>query len=273
MLNRLTERLIRSAAYHGRAIERQGVIGWALQQLQRRSPGAARALGNRFWPCDSRHPLHYRPDSSDPIVYCQVFDEKQYDCLPDFRRPQLILDCGANVGYTTAFFLSRYPGARVIAVEPDPGNFHVLQRNVARFGSRVRAVQAGVWSRACGLKFENGSYRDGLQWTIRVREAAAGEAADITAVDVGTLLRDSGFDRISILKMDIERSELAVFGADCGGWLPRCDCIMIELHDDECERVFLSAIDDQGFVVSRHGELTVCVRPKIAARIVLNGHS
>ena len=35
----------------------------------------------------------------------------------------------------------------------------------------------------------------------------------MVATDIGTLLDDSGFDRISILKVDIEGAESVVFGS------------------------------------------------------------
>lgn len=186
--------------------------------------------------------------------------DREYRCLDGLKAPRLIIDCGANVGYSAAYFLSRHPGARVIAVEPESGNFRTLRANVRRFGSRVRTVRAGVWSHRCGLKVERSGYRDGREWAAWVRECRPDEAPDVRATDIQTLLRGSGEERISILKIDIERSELQVFSVNYKFWLSRCDAIVIELHDAECEAVFHQAIEGQNFSVSRCGELTVCIR-------------
>jgi hypothetical protein len=79
------------------------------------------------------------------------------------------------------------------------------------------------------------------------------------------VLAQSGHDRISILKIDIEGAEHAVFSApNVASWLPLVDCLVIELHDDThfgpCTEVFQRAIADQPFDVSHVGELTVCRR-------------
>lgn len=90
-----------------------------------------------------------------------------------------------------------------------------------------------------------------------------GEQPDVKAVSVGQLLADSGLDRISILKMDIERSEIQVFKDSYVEWLDKCDVIVIELHDQVCEEVFHCAIGHGTFDISRSGELTVCIRKKL----------
>jgi FkbM family methyltransferase len=193
-------------------------------------------------------------------VYQQIFIEREYSCLDEYSSSGLILDCGANVGYSAAYLLSRYPQATLVAVEPDDDNYRVLQANVARFGARARTIRAGVWSHPCGLKVERAGYGDGREWAIWVREVEPNEVPDVDAVDIQSLLKDSGFSRISILKMDVERSERAVFSSGYQEWLPHCDAIVIELHDQECEELFFRAIGDQAFAISKCGELTVCLR-------------
>lgn len=248
---------------HSAEIAEQGALGWFLVRAQVRAPGLQRLFRRRVWPKTSRYPLVYRPGSSDLKVYQQIFVEREYRALDHVHTDGLILDCGANVGYSAAYFLSRYPKATVIAVEPDAANFELLRRNTAAFGKRIRTIKAGVWSRPCGLKVVHAGA--GVEWGITVRECRAdqGETADVEAVDIATLLKDSGFDRISILKMDIERSELEVFRAGCSQWLDRCDAIAIELHGPDCEVRFREAVSDQGFRFGSSGELTICTRDAV----------
>ena len=214
------------------------------------------------------HPLYARPGSTDAYVFRQIFIEREYSCIDDLDDVRLVVDCGANVGYSSAYFLSRYPDAEVIAVEPDAGNYAMLQLNTAPYGDRISSRLAGVWSHAGTLAIRDGSFRKGREWTRQVREAQAGEANGIPAVDVGTLLRESGHERISILKIDIEGAEAVVFSAGCEDWLAKVDTLVIELHDDtsfgDCSRVFAQAISGQDFAVSRAGELTVCRRTQPA---------
>ena len=205
-----------------------------------------------------RHGLWVRPGTSDLDVFVQIYLQREYACLDASQDVQLVIDCGANVGYSSAWFLSRFPSCRVIAVEPDTGNFAQLARNVAAFGSRVQLVQSGVWSRRCSLVISEAPYRDGREWSVQVREAAESEPAHMTAVDIATLLAESGYATISILKIDIEAAERFVFAENYQAWIDRVDNLVIELHDDECRRVFFDAIRGLPFKVSQSGELTVC---------------
>jgi hypothetical protein len=72
------------------------------------------------------------------------------------------------------------------------------------------------------------------------------------------LLEQSSFDRISILKVDIEGAEEIVFASNYEKWLHKVDNLVIELHGEQCEAVFQNAVAGRGFEVSRCDELTVC---------------
>lgn len=208
----------------------------------------------------AEHPFDCRPQTSDAYVLNQIFVEREYRCLDDVRGSGLILDCGANVGYSSAYLLTRYPEAKVVAVEPDPKNFTTLERNLAPYGGRARAIRAGVWSHSCGLTLAEAHRERGKEWARQVRECRPGEPAAFHAVDVGSLLNESGYDRIFILKVDVEGAECEVFGPESAAWIDRVDNIVIELHGDEPGRIFHEAIEGRSFDVSRCGELTVCKR-------------
>ncbi|MEP0885056.1 FkbM family methyltransferase [Trichocoleus sp. ST-U3] len=205
-----------------------------------------------------KHPLLIRYGTSDIHVLHQIFVEQEYSCLTDVVSPKLIIDCGANVGYSSAYFLNKYPEAHVIAVEPDSSNFEVCRKNLLPYGHRVSLIHAGVWFREVGLKLIKGHYRDCREWTVQVRECEPQDEPDIHAVDIGSLLSKSNFEYIDILKVDIERSELVVFSENYEDWLSRVKNIVIELHDEECEKVFFKAVDRYKYDLSSCGELTVC---------------
>jgi FkbM family methyltransferase len=213
----------------------------------------------------SRHPLSARPASTDFIVFGQTFISEPYACLDDVPNVDLIVDCGANVGFASAFLLSRFPEATLYAIEPDPANFEILERNLAPYGSRARADRAGVWSHNARLRIEERPYRGGGEWARQVRESPAGEPADIEAIDIPTILARTGRDRISILKMDIEGAEAVVLSApNVEQWMSRVDCLAVELHDDthfgSATAAFRRAIAGQPFDVTQSRELTVCTR-------------
>ena len=204
------------------------------------------------------HPIWCRPGTTDRQVFNQIYVLREYSCLDNVLGAHLIVDCGANVGYSSVYFLSRYPNARVISVEPDPENIDLLERNLRPFGGRARVVRAAVWSHATRLMFDTGDGRG--EWGIRVRECGADEPSAFPAVTIGHLLEGSGLPSISILKIDVEGAEAAIFARDYHDWLSRTDNLVIELHGDKCRESFAAAVLGRPFTVFQHEELTVCKR-------------
>jgi FkbM family methyltransferase len=217
----------------------------------------------RLYSKHARHPLYARSGTSDIDVYEQVFLWREYQCLDALREASLVVDCGANVGFSSAYFLSRFPTANVIAIEPDTANFAQMERNLAPYAGRVLALRTGIWSHPARLVISSESWGDDREWARTVREARPDESGGMDAVDIETLLARNGQQRISILKIDIEGAEKVVFGAPCP-WLRYVDNIVIELHGQECEAIFSRAIAGAGFAISKSktgGDLTVCTRP------------
>jgi FkbM family methyltransferase len=239
-------------------------LGWTaakwlrLQRWRERKLGLCRPF--RLFSQHAQFGLWCRPGTSDLDVFRQIYLDREYACLDDTRQAGLVIDCGANVGYSSAYFLTQFPRCRVIAIEPDEGNFAQLARNLAPYRERARLIQSAVWSRRCGLKISEQPFRDGREWAVQVRECRRDESPDMTAVDIGSLLAESGCASISILKIDIEAAERIVFGENYQSWLAAVENLVIELHDDECREVFFRAIRGLPFKVSQCGELTVCRR-------------
>lgn len=206
--------------------------------------------------------LHVRAGTSDMLVFSDIYFKKEYRCLDHVRNAELIIDCGANVGYSSAYFAHRHPRARVIAVEPDPSNYAACAKNLARFSDRCTIIRSGIWSKPIGLVFGEGMNGDPSEWAITVREARCGESAAMQAVDINTLLEDSGFDRISILKIDIEGSESAVFRENTD-WLRKVDHMVVEIHEgpphdrDRHRNAVMSAVEPLNPRVAECEELTV----------------
>ncbi|HTN77656.1 MAG TPA: FkbM family methyltransferase, partial [Pirellulaceae bacterium] len=190
----------------------------------------------------ARHPLLCRANTTDIRAFNQIFLDREYSCLDNVRDPGLVIDCGGNVGYSSAYFLSRFPQCEVIAIEPDAHNYQMLCDNLRPFGARAKTIQAGVWSRSANLTISESHCRSGGEWGYQVRECQPGEPAGFPAVGIGELLRDSGHDRISILKIDIEGAEGNIFATNYESWLDRVDNLVIELHHEpaygDCAAIF-----------------------------------
>lgn len=209
---------------------------------------------------NSKHPLICRPGTSDIKVFIQIYDECEYRLLDTTKDVQLVIDCGANVGYSSAYFLTRFPEAKVIAIEPDPSNFSILRKNVESYGSRCETLHTAVWSHETDLVISDTSLELGMEWSWEVRQALPGEKAIMRSVSIAELLKKSGFDRISILKVDIEGAEVEVFSRGLQSWISKVDNLAIELHSNLAKEIFMKAISTEKFEILECGELLVCRR-------------
>jgi FkbM family methyltransferase len=174
-----------------------------------------------------------RPRSSDIPTFAKIFVEREYD-LPQLPpEARTIVDLGANIGLAAVFFALRYPRARLLAVEPDPANFTLLEANTAALGSRVRPLRCAAWSHdgevAMQAEDEHGMALG--EWGYRVGQAGARVERAVPAQRIDTMCGMAGFTEIDILKVDIEGAELDVFGTRATPWLARTKFIVIETHD------------------------------------------
>lgn len=249
----------------GAGISNLGLRSWLLLCVQRCRRRLIRqntlfTLTSKY----ARYPVKCRAGASDLDAFRQIFAGREYSCLDDIAEASFIIDCGANVGYSSAYFLSRFPRCDVVAIEPDPQNFELLRLNLSSYGKRVRTLRAAVWSHETKLTLSEGQYGDGHEWSRQVRECRPGEDTDLLTVDIGSVLGESGHERVSILKVDIEGAEAVVFSKNYESWIDRMDNIVIEIHNassfGNCAEVFGKAIAGRGFSMTQCEELTVCKR-------------
>lgn len=228
---------------------------WTWQRLQFPAPETV-----SLKPRGVRHPLAVRlAGSSDIDVFSQIFREEEYAPLLDIATPRTILDLGANIGCSSAYFLNRFPQARVIAVEPDPRNVALCRRNLAPYGDRAMVIHGAVWPENGTLELMDNESGDEREWGVQVRATDRPDAPRaIPAYDIATLCDLAGAPSIDILKIDIERSEIELFARRTETWLARINNICIELHGPDCEAVFLRALDGFEYRAQKSGELTLC---------------
>jgi FkbM family methyltransferase len=169
-------------------------------------------------------PLLMQPHHSDKV---QSF----YDAIVAAGRTPLILDCGANIGASVAWFRARYPASRIVAVEPAAANLALLKRNVSSDPS-TEVIEGGI-AAADGTMSLIDPYGSSLAYqTVSAPTASDRVAAEIKVFSIGSLLRDKPSSRFTpfILKIDIEGAESDLFPADQGGF-QEFPVIILEPHD------------------------------------------
>lgn len=197
-------------------------------------PRLSRSLGSR--PVEfhlKRFPgrLAARLGSSDRSVLHEVFMVGEYDqALAALGESpvELIVDLGANVGYTVRLWMAHFPGARILAVEPSSGNYAACLLNVQNGPSPGRVtVERAFIGESDGVAWLDTAI-DEKNFRMVNRAAAGAESAPRLAMP--TLLAKAGErGRVDLLKCDIEGSERELF-RDCSAWINQVRCVVVEFH-------------------------------------------
>lgn len=194
-----------------------------------------------------KHPVWVRLGTTDASVLRQVLMERHYE-FPLMPHPRVIVDAGANIGLSAVFFANKYPGAVIIAIEPEDSNFEMLQRNAQPY-SQIKPMKAALWNEDKLISLvDPGQGAHGFQ-TVGENAGQCPLLGLTQAMKLETLMKDRGFDRIDILKIDIEGAEKEVF-EDSANWISHVGVVLAELHDDlkpGCGRAFAEAT--AGFAV------------------------
>jgi FkbM family methyltransferase len=189
------------------------------------------------------------------VSYVDIFQREIYRFEPE-RDPPLVLDCGANIGLSTLFFKRIAPRARIVAFEPDPDVFAVLEENVSRNGLHdVTLVRKAISTATGTASFTSGQRYEG---------AIVGGLTDSPAptVEVETVPLAAYLDEpVDFLKMNIEGVECDVLET-AGSALRSVREMAIEYHHlpgrPRTLHRILALLDTQGFdyLVSEFGAET-----------------
>lgn len=177
--------------------------------------------------------ITFRPMSNDFYTLEEIFLAEVYRRatvgLPPGAR---VVDAGANIGLATVYLAARLRGSRILAVEPEPRNFALLDRNTRALAAagRCTLLRAGIWDRDEELRvspvLDSGEFN---QQTVAELRQPADEWA-VPGLTPGSLVEASAFERVDLFKIDVEGAESRLFREN--DWLDRVDRLAIEFHDD-----------------------------------------
>jgi FkbM family methyltransferase len=201
-------------------------------------------------------------------IYREIFEQEIYlrhgISLPE---DACVFDVGANIGLFTLFAAARAPRARVFSFEPIPTTFQVLSANAGLYGSDVRVFPLGLsdcdeeadftfyprmaglsgrfaeddeevtraivrsWLGRMGRMGEDGP--GGEEVDEAVREMLRSETHRCRLRPLSGLIRELGVERIDLLKVDVEKSELKVLAGIADEDWPKIRQIVLEVHSRE----------------------------------------
>jgi len=209
--------------------------------------------------------FHIRAGESDMAAVRQTFIERQYDLSfpPQLRdriqrryneivasdRTPIIVDAGANIGTAAVWFARKFPEAAIGAVEPEPGNFSVLQRNTEHYHNIV-PIEAAIG----GSPGHVAVAPVDLGWSTRTERMSEG----VQVITIDQVCEKTAGDELFLVKIDVEGFESDLFSGD-RRWIEKAYAIFIEPHDwmlpgEMTSRSFQEALGNHPFEIFIRGE-------------------
>lgn len=130
-----------------------------------------------------------------------IFIRQDY-YFPYQATTPLIIDCGANIGFSAAYFKMHFPQSKIIAFEPEPKNFSFLEKNVATTNYKNIVLHKKAVAEKAGKVFFAGT---GVCAGI-IEENSSAEGFYVEAIQLSDFITE----KVDILKMDIEGAEAGV---------------------------------------------------------------
>lgn len=176
--------------------------------------------------------LKFLARKEDWVAIREVLVEDEYLCverlIPKNSSPR-VLDLGANIGSFALRVFLHNPNAQVASVEAADDTFQILEGNRRlNPGSNWHVLNFGVWRDDGPLAL----MRRGISVGHRVIEGAGDDV--VQGISMPTLLGKLGWDRVDLIKLDIEGGEEAVIPAALDV-LRKTRFLIVEIHSDRID--------------------------------------
>ena len=219
-------------------------------------------------------------------VYKEIFVDKCYLRHGiKINDGDTVIDIGANIGLFTLFVNQFGKNIKVFSYEPSPEVYNLLKLNSEAYSSKTTTFNCGVSDSRKNAQFtfyKNSSVFSGFQadededkeailTVVRnmllevadrdsteeyiaqlTRDRMESELINCQLISVADIIADNSIDKIDLLKIDAEKSELAILnGIGEKNW-EKIKQIVIEIHDKTGNilKEVQTILDEKGFSIS-----------------------
>ena len=197
--------------------------------------------------------VYLRSHTSDISVLGEVLGAQTYAAaaaaVAANGEPSTIVDLGGNTGLAARWLLARLPSAGLVSVEPEAGNYALLERNLAGRAKCLRACAGGAERR---VRMIGSGDEDGF----RMVDDPDG---DVRVTTMPAIISAAGGPEVDLLKVDIEGAERELF-EECRPWIGQIAVLSVECHDGYSADDLLEALrrnDAQVELLERQGNISV----------------
>jgi FkbM family methyltransferase len=190
--------------------------------------------------------VHFHITLEQLGVLYSVYVEEEYDLTQYLKQPPAtILDLGANIGLASTYLHIHYPQARQACIEPDPRNLPTLTRMFDKNQVPAKVLPCAISDKpgTFNLMIGRDSTMSALEGST-IRSSA--ESVPVTVRTMPDILAELQWDRVDLLKIDIEGSEDDLLSKD-NGWLKHIQAIVIEIHPNTSKEKIDQYLKPYGF--------------------------
>lgn len=184
--------------------------------------------------------IETEPTMSSAWVARDVLSGTTYPHLPFVDDVQVIVDAGANIGATSVYFAKLYPDAVVHSVEPAVGPRTLLELNTA--GMRVVVHPIGLSTDDGSFELFQGGDGASIMGSLHQRPWNSAESEVVEVRSTRAWAEETGFDRIDVLKVDVEGCEVDVLRG-LEALLPTVKIVYVEYGSRQLRREVFALLE------------------------------
>lgn len=175
----------------------------------------------------SRHPdvtaWFNNPENYTNIILKQINEDRMYDPIFADRDDMVVIDLGANCGLFSLYAADSC--SKIIAVEPTPSTFNVLEE-IVKDNIKIKPLQLAI-----GPHNEMVSFFINENSTTNSMLNRNGRETQVQSMTLETLLFKENLDYVDFIKCDIEGSEMqALTDATLGPIADKVKFWFVEVH-------------------------------------------
>lgn len=160
----------------------------------------------------------------------ETFQGRIYPPIPFVKTPARVLDIGANIGAAAVTFSLRYPGAKIVAVEPARQAFALLRANTAG-RANIECHNVGLFNATMKRQLFVG-VTDSLTNSVFANRYSGERREEIQLVAADAFAAETGMTSPDIIKIDTEGCELQILSA-LGESVRAAKVVYLEYHSED----------------------------------------
>lgn len=196
----------------------------------------------------SHTPLQIKVNDVEQLSYFfNIFYSEPFKITKTIDSSPIIIDGGANIGMSSLYYYSKYPRARIYAIEPVAENVDLLRSNLSGL-PYIDISQIALWEESKELILNISScvrYNSVLNIDEKCRPRR------VKALSLSDWLDEKHIVKVDVLKLNVEGAEVSAIKG-LGKRIKEVGVIVGEFHSELVDKdEFFSELERNNFTISR----------------------